>query len=97
MTKKPTRSFIRDLLMDNPNGVPFPDICQAYADYAQMPLRQASKSVRDAFKGQIPFAYIDRWKAHQAHTRWMWVPVYCVVEIPEDCPKPEGDPERGRR
>lgn len=94
MAKKPTRYFIRDLLTDNPSGVSFPDICQAYADYADMPLRQATESVRAAFKGQIPFAYIDRWKAHLAHTRWMWVPVYCVVEIPEDCPKPNTSPNR---
>jgi hypothetical protein len=33
-------------------------------------------------------AYIDRWWSAGDQ----WVPVWAVVEVPEDCPKPESKP-----
>ena len=95
MSKQSTRLFIRELLLDNPSGVAYPDICRAYAEHSGLDLKSATQSVRMALRaGQVQIAYIDRWKAHQAHTRWMWTPVYCAVEVPEDCPMPTASPDR---
>ena len=34
----------------------------------------------------MPDAYVDRWTGPE---RGQWAAVWCVVEVPEDCPKPE--------
>ena len=34
----------------------------------------------------MPDCYVDRWTGPQ---RGQWAAVWCVVEVPEDCPKPE--------
>ena len=34
----------------------------------------------------MPDAYIDRWTGPH---RGQWAAVWCVVEVPEDCPKPD--------
>ena len=95
MSKRSTRLFIRELLLDSPHGVAYPDICRAYAEHSGLALKSATQSVRVALRaGQVQIAYIDRWKAHQAHIRWVWAPVYCAVEVPEDCPKPTTPPGR---
>lgn len=33
----------------------------------------------------MPDAYVDRWTGPE---RGQWAAVWCVVEVPEDCPKP---------
>jgi hypothetical protein len=34
----------------------------------------------------MPDAYVDRWTGPE---RGQWAAVWCVVDVPEDCPKPE--------
>jgi hypothetical protein len=34
----------------------------------------------------MPDSYIDRWTGPE---RGQWAAVWCVVDVPEDCPKPE--------
>jgi len=34
----------------------------------------------------MPDSYIDRWSGPH---RGQWAAVWCVVEVPEDCPKPD--------
>jgi len=34
----------------------------------------------------MPDSYIDRWTGP---VRGQWAAVWCVVDVPEDCPKPE--------
>ena len=41
-------------------------------------------SVREALKN-MPDTYIDRWTPG----RKGWTAVWCVVDVPEDCPKPK--------
>ena len=36
----------------------------------------------------MPDAYIDRWTSH----RKQWAAVWCVVVVPENCPKPTEKP-----
>ena len=33
----------------------------------------------------MPDAYVDRWTGPE---RGQWAAVWCVVDVPEDCPKP---------
>jgi hypothetical protein len=34
----------------------------------------------------MPDAYVDRWTGPK---RGQWAAVWCVVDVPENCPKPE--------
>ena len=43
-------------------------------------------SIRDALH-KMPDAYIDRWHKKPA-TRGRYAAVWCVVEVPENCPMP---------
>jgi hypothetical protein len=42
-------------------------------------------SIRQSLKDMVD-AYIDRWVSG---ARGSWQAVWCVVDVPEDCPKPE--------
>lgn len=44
-------------------------------------------SIRDALH-RMPDAYIDRWHK-PPHTRGRYAAVWCVVEVPENCPMPD--------
>jgi hypothetical protein len=56
-----------------------------------MTTRQLSKHVGSGMQDitrslkAMPDAYVDRWTGPE---RGQWAAVWCVVEVPEDCPKP---------
>ncbi len=47
-----------------------------------------SKKSIDEVVESMPDTYIDSWAAGDGE----WVPVWCVVDVPEDCPMPKGKP-----
>ena len=67
---------IRDYLKDS-DGLTTRQL-QFRTDIEQRTLCKALKS--------MPDAYIDRWTGPH---RGQWAAVWCVVEVPEDCPKPD--------
>ena len=76
---KPTHhAKLRELLRMHPDGLGVNTISH-YLDIAEPAVRSSLKTMVDA--------YIDRWVP--ARNRG-WAAVWCVAEIPEDCPRPEG-------
>lgn len=69
---------LRDVLHRHPDGLTTTQISQ-YIDVNETAVRSSLKSMVDA--------YIDRWVP--ARNRG-WAAVWCIAEIPEDCPRPEG-------
>lgn len=67
---------IRDYLKDS-DGLTTRQL-QFRSEIEQRTLCKALKS--------MPDAYIDRWTGPH---RGQWAAVWCVVEVPEDCPKPD--------
>lgn len=51
----------------------------------QFRLEIEQRTICKALKA-MPDAYIDRWTGPH---RGQWAAVWCVVEVPEDCPKPD--------
>jgi hypothetical protein len=73
---KSNHHAVRMLLQKYSDGLTVYDIAER--------VEKSTTSSRRALLG-MPDAYIDRWTAH----RKQWVAVWCVVEVPEDCPRPE--------
>ena len=67
---------IRDLLKDS-DGLTTKQL-QYRLEVDQRTLCKSLKS--------MPDSYIDRWSGPH---RGQWAAVWCVVEVPEDCPKPD--------
>jgi hypothetical protein len=75
---RPTHhSKLRALLLKHPDGLGIATI----ADHLGLPEPAVRASLRS-----MPDAYIDRW--FKARNR-KWAAIWCVVEVPEDCPMPE--------
>ena len=79
---KPTHhAKLRELLRMHPDGLTTTSISH-YLDLAECAARSSLKSMADA--------YIDRWQPARNRS---WAAVWCVVEIPEDCPRPDTPPK----
>lgn len=78
MAKSPSiRARIRDYLRANPDGAITSKIADAVgASY--LTVYQALDI--------MPDTYIDRWQPGQ---RGQFAAVWCVVDVPENCPRPE--------
>lgn len=77
--------LIRKLLKENPDGMTARELAvKVYGD----PTSQAAvnKSLESMYE-----AYRDRWQPVEGKGRSQWAAVWCVVEVPEHCPRPEGD------
>lgn len=76
--RRMTHKIIRDVLKNNPDGLT--------AKQIHFITNIDKESIRVALKN-MPDVYIDRWLAAKQGLREEGV--WCVVEVPEDCPRPE--------
>jgi predicted lipid carrier protein YhbT len=74
--RKSNHSIIRTLLKQNPDGLMVREIAK------QLNLQHRATTI--ALKTMVD-TYIDRWvKLPSAPMAAVW----CIIEVPEDCPKP---------
>lgn len=69
---------LREMLKRHPDGLGVGEIASRL-DIPEPAVRASLKS--------MPDVYIDRWIP--ARNRG-WAAIWCAVDVPEDCPKPEG-------
>lgn len=72
-----TKDRLRALLRATPDGLTVPQIMERLNASDDKPIRLALRA--------MPDTYIDRWVRRGAPYAAVW----CVVEVPEDCPRPE--------
>ena len=85
MTYRKTQPFLREILLGYEDGLTINDlIVKTCLDGSN--LRRALADMDDV--------YIDRWIASQYQKPAQ--AVYCIVKIPEDCPKPAKEPNEKR-
>lgn len=75
-----TRSVIRDLLRNKPDGMTAPELCKrtGYRD----------NQIRTALQ-RMPETYVDRWELAIRRSGYPYVAVWCLSDTPQpDCPKP---------
>lgn len=77
---------IRKLLLATPDGMTAPEIAEA--------LGINNKEISQTMHA-MPDSYIDRWQPPARGKRGRSAAVWCVVVVPEDCPKPEPRGKRG--
>jgi hypothetical protein len=75
---KSNHPVIRELLKKNPDGLSIKEISNT--------TNLLPDSIEKSLKG-MPDVYIDRWTVAKQQKREE--AVWCVVEVPEDCPRPE--------
>jgi hypothetical protein len=87
MTKRPTaadrrklREVLRQLLRDNPEGLTDRQLA------SRAKIKNGLKSVTHLLES-MGDAYIDRWTI--GNYMRPWAPVWCVVPVPENCPRPD--------
>ena len=78
-------STIRELLKRHPDGLKSSDISK----FTGIDNRSVNKSLESVFG-----VYIDRWE--KATYRNTLAAVWAVVDVPENCPKPENTGRRSR-
>ena len=71
------QNVIRELLLRHSDGLTTPQI--------QSLIGKSRNFVHMALRA-MPDAYIDRWERTD---KGQWAAVWCVIEKPEDCPRPE--------
>lgn len=64
-------------LIENPDGLTVQELREVTGAVSQ---RQIEYSISCVYG-----LYIDRWKKN---AKGHWVAVYCLADVPEDCPKP---------
>ena len=75
--RKSNHSAIRNLLKQHPDGLMVSEIAKQ--------LNLQHRATAYALKS-MPDTYIDRWvKLKSSPSAAVW----CVIEVPEDCPRPE--------
>ena len=74
---------IRKLLLANPDGMTSQEL--AVAVYRNSKRQAAVNKSLDAMHE----AYVDRYVQTTGHGRSEYAAVWCVVEVPEDCPHPK--------
>ena len=72
-----TKQKIRELLLSSEDGMTIKQICQRL----DREYHNISKLVKT-----MPDAYIDRYREWQTNC---YEAIWCVVEVPANCPKPE--------
>lgn len=77
---------LRAHLRANPDGFAQSALCDHFSSSTHT-MRESLVLMGDA--------YIDRWAPRQITGKVVWEPVWCVVEVPEDCPRPDNPPTRG--
>lgn len=75
---KSNHPVIRELLKKNPDGLSIKEMSSV--------TKLLPAGILKSLKG-MPDVYIDRWTVGKQQKREE--AVWCVVEIPEDCPRPE--------
>jgi len=85
MTHRKTQPLLREILLGYEDGLTINDlIVKTCLDGSN--LRRALADMDDV--------YIDRWLSSQYQKPAQ--AVYCIVKIPEDCPKPAKEPNEKR-
>jgi hypothetical protein len=74
--KRKLTQMVRELLRAAPDGMTATEIAGVIDCHRQ----QVGKALPN-----MPDAYIDRW----VHRRGKLTPMWCVVEVPPDCPHPK--------
>jgi hypothetical protein len=82
---KSNHNIIRDLLKRHPDGLKASDI----AKFTGIDVRSVNKSLEGVFG-----VYIDRWE--NATYRNTLAAIWVVVDVPENCPKPNNTGRRSR-
>jgi hypothetical protein len=82
---KSNHNIIRELLKRHPDGLKSSDI----AKFTGIDVRSVNKSLESVFG-----VYIDRWE--NATYRNTLAAVWVVVDVPENCPKPNNTGRRSR-
>ncbi len=82
---KSNHNIIRELLKRHPDGLKSSDI----AKFTGIDNRSVNKSLESVFG-----VYIDRWE--KATYRNTLAAVWVVVDVPENCPKPNNTGRRSR-
>ena len=82
---KSNHNIIRELLKRHPDGLKSSDI----AKFTGIDFRSVNKSLESVFG-----VYIDRWE--KATYRNTLAAVWVVVDVPENCPKPNNTGRRSR-
>jgi len=82
---KSNHNIIRELLKRHPDGLKSSDISK----FTGIDVRSVNKSLESVFG-----VYIDRWEL--ATYRNTLAAVWVVVNVPENCPKPEDSGRRSR-
>jgi hypothetical protein len=82
---KSNHNIIRELLKRHPDGLKSSDI----AKFTGIDVRSINKSLESVFG-----VYIDRWE--NATYRNTLAAVWVVVDVPENCPKPNNTGRRSR-
>lgn len=82
---KSNHNIIRDLLKRHPDGLKSSEI----AKLTGIDVRSVNKSLESVFG-----VYIDRWE--KATYRNTLAAVWVVVDVPDNCPKPENTGRRSR-
>jgi len=83
---------VLNLLTEHADGLTVSQIAKLL-DYTQ----SNQSAIRHLVKSH-PLIYVDRWVATRRGSGWyksdnlQWVPVYCIIQEPEDAPKPERKP-----
>ena len=82
---KSNHNIIRELLKRHPDGLKASDI----AKFTGIEFRSVNKSLESVFG-----VYVDRWE--KSTFRNTLAAVWVVVDVPENCPKPEHTGRRSR-
>ena len=82
---KSNHNIIRDLLKRHPDGLKASDI----AKITGIDVRSVNKSLESVFG-----VYVDRWEKSARHNTL--AAIWVVVDVPENCPKPNNTGRRSR-
>jgi len=82
---KSNHNIIRELLKQHPDGLKSSDM----AKLTGIDVRSVNKSLENVFG-----VYIDRWE--KSVDRNTLAAIWVVVDVPENCPKPENTGRRSR-
>ena len=83
--RKSNHAIIRALLKQHPDGLMASEVAEA--------LNLQHRATKVALKSMVDI-YIDRWVKPGGCP---FAAVWCVVEVPEDCPRPEDKDGRNAR
>jgi hypothetical protein len=83
---KSTHPEVRRILREHPDGLTTKEL----AEKMGRELKHLHVTLR-----AMPDAYIDRWV--QLKPQAQWSAVWCVVDVPQDCPRPDRRWIKGRR